>query len=263
MRPSRIDHLDQINMIDTHAHIHFEAYSGQVDAVLHRAVEAGVGKILTVGINSSDSQKAAELAATYENVWAAVGVHPHEAAETERCLDYLRDLATRRKVVAIGECGLDYYKGYSSRQDQQKSLRLQIELALELGLPVIFHVRDAFDDFFAIMNEYKNVRGVVHSFTADITTMEQVIERGWLIGLNGIMTFTKEESHKELMRRIPLDSLVLETDCPFLSPAGSRGKTNEPARIAEIAGFIAEASGRSLEELAASTTKNAERLLGI
>ncbi|HUC20174.1 MAG TPA: TatD family hydrolase, partial [Candidatus Polarisedimenticolaceae bacterium] len=146
-------------MIDTHAHIHFDAYAGQVDAVLHRAREAGVQQLITVGVNTADSRKAVELASTYENVWAAVGIHPHDATEAAQGIDYLRDLTGRRKVVAIGECGLDTVKSQTTLVLQEKALRLQIELALERGLPMIFHVREAFGQFAAIMNDYSNVRG--------------------------------------------------------------------------------------------------------
>lgn len=251
-----------ITWVDTHAHIHFSNYAGQVDAVLHRAEEADVKKIITVGINSGDSQKAVELAATYENIWATVGVHPHEAAEIDQGLAYIKDLAKRRKVVAIGECGLDFFKNYSSEDDQERALRKQVELAQELNLPVVFHVRDAFDKFFEIMRDYK-VRGVVHSYTADVKTMQKIVERGWLIALNGIMTFSKDDEHKDLIKQIPDAQLILETDCPFLSPAGFRGKQNEPARVVDIGTFIAEARGSTIEQLAYSTTKNAERLFGI
>lgn len=260
--PKQAEPMPGISWVDTHAHIHFSDFKGQVDAVLHRADEADVKKIITVGINSQDSQNAVELASTYENVWATVGVHPHEAGEIDQSLNYLKDLAKRRKVVAIGECGLDFYKNYSSEEDQVRALRKQVELAQELELPVVFHVRDAFDQFFKIMNDYK-VRGVVHSYTADTKTMQQIIERGWIIALNGIMTFSKDEGHRDMVKQIPETHLILETDCPFLSPAGFRGKQNEPARVADIGKFIAEVKECTLEELAYSSTKNAERLFGI
>lgn len=251
-----------ISWVDTHAHLHFSNYSGQVDAVLHRASEADVKKIITVGINSEDSQKAVDLAATYENVWATVGIHPHEAAEIDQGLEFIKDLASRRKVVAIGECGLDFYKNYSGEEDQERALRKQVELAQELNLPVVFHVREAFDKFFGIMKDYE-VRGVVHSYTGDIKNMDKIIERGWSVALNGIMTFSKEENHKELIKQIPNAHLIIETDCPFLSPAGFRGKQNEPARVVEIGTYIAEVKGCTIEELAHITTKNAERLFNI
>jgi TatD DNase family protein len=249
--------------VDTHAHIHFDNFGGEVDAVLHRATEAGVTKIITVGVNTADSRRATELAATYENVWATVGIHPHEAGEADQGLSYLRDLATRRKVVAIGECGLDFYRNHASVQDQERALRAQVELAQELERPVVFHVRDAFERFLEIMTDYPDVRGVVHSFTAGAAELEQVLDRGWMVALNGITTFNKDTDHLEAVRRLPLDRLILETDCPFLSPVPYRGKTNEPARIVDIAEFMARHRGEPLERLAATTTANAERLFGI
>lgn len=258
----QLDPIPGISWVDTHAHLHFSDYTGKVDAVLHLADESDVKKIITVGINCADSQKAVELAATYENVWATVGVHPHEAAEIDQSLSYIKDLASRRRVVAIGECGLDFYKNYSSEEDQENALRKQVDLAQELDLPVVFHVRDAFEEFFKIMKDY-DVKGVVHSYTADVATMQQIIERGWMVALNGIMTFSKDEAHKDLIMQIPETHLLLETDCPFLSPAGFRGKQNEPARVSDIGAYIAEVRGSTIEQLASSTTKNAERLFGI
>ncbi len=259
---NNVETIPGVSWVDTHAHIHFSNYLGQVDKVLHRAAEAEVKKIITVGVNVSDSQKAVEMAATYENVWGAVGIHPHEASEIDQGIKYINDLAGRRKVVAIGECGLDFFKNYSSEEDQERALRRQVELAEVLKLPVIFHVRDAFEKFFRIMKDYK-VDGVVHSYTADTKTMHQIVETGWMVALNGIMTFSKDEGHKELIKQIPDTHLLLETDCPFLSPAGYRGKQNEPAKVVDIGNYIAEIRGCKVEELAYATTKNAERLFGI
>ncbi len=250
-------------LVDTHAHIHFDVFRGQVDAVLHRAAEAGVTRLITVGVDTADSQRAAELAARYESVWAAVGIHPHEAAEAEQGMGYLRELAGRRKVVAIGECGLDLYKSTTSLEQQTAALRSQIELAMERQLPLIFHVREAFEPFFAIVKEYPNVRGVVHSFTGGVEEMEQATALGLYVALNGIMTFTKDTAQLEAARRLPGERLLLETDCPFLSPAPYRGKTNEPARVTDIAAFLADLRGVALLQLAGQTTANALALFGL
>ena len=250
-------------LVDTHAHIHFEQYAGEVDRVIHRAHEAGVGKIITVGVNTQDSRKAVELAQMYENVWATVGIHPHEANEAEQGRDYIKDLASGRKVVAIGECGLDFFKSHTSHEEQEKALRLQVELAVEMNLPLVFHVRDAFAKFFEIMNDYPDAKGVVHSFTAGQREMEQAVDRGFLIALNGIMTFTKDDSQLEAAKQVPLSHLILETDCPFLSPAPHRGKQNEPARITDIAAFIAELRQEPVAVVAHHSTHNAEKFFGI
>jgi TatD DNase family protein len=170
-------------------------------------------------------------------------------------------------VVAIGECGLDSYKSETSPEDQERALRFQIELGLERGLPMIFHVRDAFPEFWSILDDYARdgaqVRGLVHCFSAGVPELEGSLERGLHIALGGIMTFTKEEDQLEAARRVPLDRLVLETDCPFLAPPPHRGKRNEPAYLADTARILAELRDEPLEDLASATTRNAEELFGI
>ena len=250
-------------LTDTHAHLQFDDFAGQVPAVLHRAAEAGVEKIITVGVDSEDSRNAVALAATYERVWATVGVHPHAAHESQPAVAYLRELATRRKVVAIGECGLDFFRSEATPDEQEALLRLQIELALELDLPLIFHVREAFERFFAVTGDYAALHGVVHSFTGGPAELKQALEVGLNVALNGIITFTKDPGLLEAARQVPQERLLLETDCPYLSPAPHRGKTNEPARVADIAAFLAELRGEPVERLAAQTTTNAEALFGV
>lgn len=252
-----------VPLIDTHAHLHFDQLKGDVEGLLHRAEQAGVNKIVNVGVNTSDSKAAIELAARYENVWAAAGIHPHNAAEAEAGIKYLEELAGRRKVVAIGECGLDLFKSTSSLEQQLDALKLQVELAARLELPVIFHIRDAFDQFFELMDQLPKVRGVVHSFTAGPGELEGVLKHGWLVALNGITTFSKDEGHRLAVTQLPNDRLILETDCPFLAPAPHRGKVNQPAWVLDIAQAVAEIRGQSLAQLAVSTTRNAERLFGI
>jgi TatD DNase family protein len=250
-------------LTDTHAHLQFDAFAGQVPAVVHRATEAGVSKIITVGVDTADSRKAIELAATYEQVWATVGVHPHTAGEGAQAGTYLRDLAGRRKVVAIGECGFDFYRSKTTPEEQEAVVRMQIELALELKLPLIFHVREAFERFFAVIGDYPPLRGVVHSFTAGPTELEQVLAAGLQVALNGIVTFSKDPAQLEAAKQVPVERLLLETDCPYLSPVPYRGKTNEPARVTDIAAFLAELRGEPVTVLSAQTTTNAEALFGI
>jgi len=246
--------------VDTHAHLHFDLFRGKVDGLLHQATEAGVDRFITVGVNTADSRAAVELAAVYAPVWAAVGIHPHDAGEAEQGMDYIRELAGRRKVVAVGECGLDLYKAKATLEQQTAALRAQIGLALELDLPLIFHVREAFEPFWAILGDYAGVRGVVHSFTGSPAEVERAVAAGLHIALNGIVTFNKDAGLLETARQIPAERLVLETDCPFLSPVPHRGKTNEPARVADIAAFVAHLRGESVRALASQTTANAERL---
>lgn len=250
-------------LIDTHSHLHFDAFRGDIDAVLHRADEADVGKFITVGVDTADSRKAVDLAHKYQNIWATAGIHPHSADEAEQGIRYLTDLASERKIVAIGECGLDYLKSTVSKEQQELCLRGQIELAREKELPIIFHVREAFDDFFRIIDEYKEVRGVVHCFSSTSEHARKALDRGFYIALNGIMTFTKDEDQLAAAKLIPLDRLLLETDCPYLAPAPNRGKRNEPAAVADIASFLSELRGEKIIDLTQQTSRNAHKLFKI
>jgi TatD DNase family protein len=252
-----------ITLFDTHAHLHFKQFRGKVDGLLHQATEAGVERFITVGVNTADSRAALELAAAYASVWAAVGIHPHDAGEAEQGIDYLRELAGRRKVVAIGECGLDLYKAQTTLEQQTAALRAQIELALELNLPLIFHVREAFGPFWELLRDYPGVRGVVHSFTGNQAELERAMTAGLSIALNGIVTFSKDAELLAAARQVPAERLVLETDCPFLSPAPHRGKINEPARVADIAAFVAHLRGESVTTITERTTANALTLFGL
>lgn len=250
-------------LIDTHAHIHFEDYRSELDEILSRAHSTGVEKILCVGVNDTDSAEAIAVARAYDNLWATVGLHPHDADRGYEALEEIARLAELEKVVAIGECGLDNYKSETTVEDQERALRFQIELGLERGLPMIFHVREAFPEFWRILDDYRGVRGLVHCFTAGVAELEGSLGRGLSVALNGIMTFTKDERQLEAARRIPLGRLILETDSPFLAPVPHRGKRNEPAHIRQTAEFLAQLRGESLEDLEHATSTNSERLFGI
>ncbi len=252
-------------LIDTHAHIHFDEFRTEIDEVLNNAHAAGVEKIITVGCNDTDSAQAVAVARAYNNVWSTVGLHPHDADRGYEALEEVARLAEFEKVVAIGECGLDNFRSETTPEDQERALRFQIELGLQRGLPMVFHVRDAFPQFFNILDEYKseNVRGLVHCFTAGVPELEGSLERGLFIALNGIMTFTKDQSQLDAAKRVPLDRLVLETDCPFLAPVPLRGKRNEPANIALTAKFLAGLRGEAPEDLESATSLNAEKLFQI
>jgi TatD DNase family protein len=254
-------------LIDTHSHIHFEAFRDELDDVLERAAEAGVTKQIVVGVNDTDSAEAIAVAKAYEHLWASVGLHPHDADRGYEALEQIAELAGHESVVAIGECGLDNYKSETSPEDQERALRFQIELALERRLPMILHIRDAFPDLWRILDDYAreggHVRGLVHCFSAGVPELDGSLERGLSIALGGIMTFTKNEHQLEAARRVPLDRLVLETDCPFLAPPPHRGKRNEPAYLVDTARILAELRDEPLEDLASATTRNAEALFGI
>jgi TatD DNase family protein len=252
-------------LIDTHSHIHFDTYRDEIDAVLDRAAAAGVTKQIVVGVTDTDSAEAIAVAKAYDHLWAAVGLHPHDADRGYEALEEIARLAKHESVVGIGECGLDLYKSETSLEDQERALRFQIELGLDLAKPMIFHVRDAFPDFWRILDDYQgeNVRGTVHCFSAGVPELDGSLERGLHISLGGIMTFTKDASQLEAARRVPLDRLILETDCPFLAPPPHRGQRNEPSYLADTARILAELRDEPLEDLVGATTRNAEALFGI
>lgn len=254
-----------MQLIDTHCHLQFDKLAQRAEAIIDDAKSAGVGRLICVGTTVDDSQQAIEYAASYNNIWAAVGHHPHDAKDFDlkNAPTKIKALLKQPKIVAIGETGLDFFKNYSPPLEQEKLLRLLIEVGLTTSLPFIFHVREAFDDFWRIYDSYPKMRGVVHSFSASEKELDQILSRGLYVGLNGIMTFTKDERQLAAARKVPLDKLLLETDSPFLAPAGARGQTCEPKHLAMTAEFLAELRGESLADLAEQTTKNAEELFGL
>lgn len=251
-------------LIDTHCHIHFPDYPLDADEARQTAVEHGVTKLICVGCTLEDSRLGVEYVATRNNTWASIGLHPHEAKQyvgNEAALDEFRKLASRPKVVAIGECGLDYYYNHSLKTDQESLLRFQIDVALEHNLPLIFHVRDAFDDFLPILGDYPKLRGVVHSFSATDVELKKILEQTDLyIGFNGIMTFTKDQRQLEAVKITPIERIVVETDAPYLTPAPFRGKVCEPKHVRTVAAFIADLRGENSDEFARITTQNAQSL---
>ncbi len=265
-----------IELIDTHCHLHeiekaltpthskwfADKAERTVETVLGAARDAGVDRVICIGTTVADSALAIEVATAHDGVLASIGIHPHEA-KLHRDIEVQRNfaaLAVQKKVVVVGECGLDYYYNHSPREDQEALLRFQIELALEHNLPLSFHVRDAFDDFWQIFDSYKGVRGVLHSFTDTLDNLAKALERGLMIGVNGIATFARDEAKSVIYRTIPQRALLLETDAPYLTPVPHRGKVCESKHVRVTAEFLSELRGESLEELAAATTANAEQL---
>lgn len=249
-----------MQFVDTHCHLHFENYDADREEVLNDALKHNVTRLICVGCSLEDSRRAVEFAASHENVWATVGAHPHDGEDFMRhpdAAEILNKLSNLPKVVAIGEIGLDYFHSTTSKADQEKALRQQIEIALEKELPIVFHVRDAFSDFFKIIDSYQGIRGVVHSFSAHVEEVEKILEQGLYVGLNGIMTFTKDDLQLEAAKKVPLDKLLLETDAPFLTPKPYRGKRCEPKHVTLTAEFLANLRGESLEQIAEATTSNA------
>lgn len=250
-------------LIDTHCHIHDHEFftDEQAEEVYGRARQSGVAMVV-VGTSQPDSRAAVSFAANHESVWAIVGVHPHEAKDG--VADVGRLLSEQpRKVVGIGEIGLDYYYNHSPRDMQIAALEQQLQWAHEYKLPVSFHVREAYDDFWPVFDNFSGIRGVLHSFTDTHEQLEKGLERGLYVAVNGISTFTKDQRQKDMFMAIPLGRLVLETDAPFLTPAPFRGKVNEPSRVREIAEYHAAQRGVSYELLAQHTTVNARALFGL
>lgn len=250
-------------LIDTHCHIHDEAYGFNIDEVMQRAQDKGVTKAICIGTSVSDSRLAIRCASGRSDIFAAVGVHPHEVNEGYD----IESLLLEDKVVAIGEIGLDYYYLNSPKVTQKEALKHQLKLAIQYNLPVVFHVRDAFDDFWpifdSIITEYGQIKGVLHSFTDSEHNLEQALKRGLYVSVNGISTFTKDEVQKQVFASIPIDKLLLETDAPFLTPVPFRGKMNEPAYVSVIADYHAQLRGVSQELIAKATTANAKNLFSI
>ena len=256
-------------LVDTHCHIHWSDYPIAPDEVINDAHSAGVEQMICVGTNEADSRLALDFASKHDGVFASVGVHPHFAeeglGELVRLVDSVYSRDGEKKLVAIGEIGLDYYRNHSSHESQQKILRLQIEIALKYDLPIIFHIREAFDDFWPIFDEFKGIRGVLHSFTDTMDNAQKGIDRGLFIGVNGISTFTKDEAQKAMFAALPLEKTIFETDAPYLTPSPFRGRiqVNEPAFVKEIAEHCVAIHQTSFEEVAKVTTTNARTLFNL
>lgn len=253
-------------LIDTHCHLDMSAYQADFEAVLDRAGEAGVTRIITVGIDLESSRRAIALAEQYEGVYATVGVHPHNVAELSDA-DYLelRALCRQPKVVAYGEIGLDYVKNYAPVSLQKEHFGRQVALARELELPMVVHDREAHDEIMDMLEAAAPfpAGGVMHCFSGDAAFARRVLALGFYISIPGVVTFAKAGMLQEAVREVPLGSLVLETDGPFLAPAPRRGKRNEPGLLVYTAQKVAELKGISFEEVARQTTTNAVRLFGL
>ncbi|MAU33683.1 preprotein translocase [Candidatus Saccharibacteria bacterium] len=245
-------------LVDTHCHIHESSYPLDSAEVLSRLESAGVSAYVCVGTSLESSREAVDFCARHDRAFASVGVHPHD---TKDGYD-IEELARQPGVIAIGEIGLDYYYTHSPKQTQLAALRAQLDVAVKYDLPVIFHVREAFDDFWPVFDSYEGkIRGVLHSFTDTKDNLQKALDRGLYIGVNGISTFTKDEAQRQMFDAIPLDRLLFETDAPFLTPHPFRGKVNEPALVRNVAEYHAQRRQLSLEAIALQTTKNAQALL--
>ena len=252
------------DLFDTHAHLHFPEFAGDLDAVLERARVAGVRRILTIGTDVPTSRAAAALAVREPDVWAAVGIHPHEAADAdEAALAEIERLAGGSRVVAIGETGLDFFRNLAPREAQERALRSQLALARRTRKPVLIHCRDAHEETLSILAaaDVSGHGGIMHCFSGDVGIARRCLDLGLLVSIAGPVTYPKPGALPEVAKFVPADRLVVETDCPFLPPQPYRGKRNEPAYLAITAARVAELRGEPLADLAARMSENARSLL--
>lgn len=248
-------------MIDSHAHLTDERFAGEEAEVVARAADAGLSAAITVATTLADAHAAVALAERFGLLYATAGIHPHSAAEASaEALEGIRALATNPRVVAIGETGLDYHYDFAPREVQRDAFVAQIQIARDLDLPVIVHSREADDDLIAILRDVApGTRGVLHSFSGSAALLDAGLAAGWHISFSGMVTFKRYDG-EELVRRVPLDRLLVETDSPYLAPAPHRGKRNEPALVPLVARRVAELRGEAAEEVAAASAATARAL---
>ena len=253
-----------MTLIDTHAHLYYDQMYNNLDTVLDEATENGVTKIICIGTDLNTSKQSVEIANKYENVYAAVGIHPHDSKDVTK--DYLKDLEalalSSKKVVAVGEIGIDHYRNISPKEIQEEVMIEQMELAQSLSLPIIFHNRDADNDIIEILKQHSFSRAIAHCYSSDLSFAEQLIDLNVLLSFSGNVTF-KNSINQSAIQNITLKDFVLETDCPFLAPQPFRGKPNEPKYVKDIALFISDLLDIEFEEIASQTTSNAESFFKI
>jgi TatD DNase family protein len=263
-----------LELVDTHCHLDFELFKSDLPRVVDAARRAGICAIINPAINLESSRQIVALAEKLDFVFAAVGVHPNDALEwNQDTRQQLAELARHPKVVAVGEIGLDYYRDYAPRDMQRRIFEEQLSLAAENDLPVIIHNREATDDVLDILAGYQATLkestpalaekpGVMHSFSADTAAAQRAIDIQFRIGITGPVTFKNAHSLRQVVREVPMQNLLIETDAPFLTPHPHRGERNEPAYVAFVAEKIAELKALTMTEIAKTTTQNADRLFG-
>lgn len=254
-----------IEYFDSHAHLTGDELFPHVDEILARAKEAGVRTIMNICTDQITLERGLQLSERYPWVFQVASTHPHDVEkEGTSQFPFMSEAARKGLLKGIGEIGLDYHYSFSSKESQDLFLRRYLQLALECQLPVVVHCREAFDDFFPILDaEYKVggiiAPGVLHCFTGTVKEAEEVLKRGWFLSLSGIVTFKKSVELQEVAKMVPLNQLLIETDSPFLAPQSKRGRKNEPSYVVEVAEFIAGLRGVSVEEIARATTRNAQK----
>lgn len=252
---------------DTHSHIHFKQEFPDIEEIFSRAVAAGVTRQIIVGCTVKDSYEALDFVKTYRDfhLWSTLGVHPHNADEwnSEVGDRFRATVKSEKKVVALGELGLDYFRNFQPRDTQVKTFREQLLLAKELDLPVVVHVRDAWDEALRILKETGNSKVILHCFTGQIEQARTCWERGYYVSFSGVLTYPKNGYLREAAKVGPKDLILIETDCPYLTPQVLRGKRNEPAFVVETAKVLAQTRGVSFEQIGEQTTANALKLFRI
>lgn len=251
-----------MEIIDTHAHL--DMLDGP-EAALTRARAVGVAQVVTIGVDLASSRRAAELAGKHGGVFYTVGLHPHDAAQAGDALWAEMEALAKAGAKAIGECGLDFFRDLSPRAAQREAFARQIDLARRLKLPLVIHDRDAHAETAAMLREHRanEVGGVFHCFSGDLGLAKQALDLGFMLGITGTITYPKNEALRALVREVPKSRLVIETDCPYLTPVPHRGKKNEPAFVAYTNAGLAQALGLDVAECAALTTANARKLYGL
>lgn len=249
-------------MIDTHAHLDDSQFDHDRELVIKRARDAGI-EIITIGTNLQTSTQTVEISQKY-GLHCAIGVHPHDSAKCdEKVLAELEKLAVYPEVVAIGEFGLDYFKNYEPREVQKRAFEMQLELVKKLNKPIVIHQRSAEEEIFQALSAHPGLRGVMHSFTSNWEWAKRFLDLGFYISVNGIVTFAKDATLREALEKIPLDRLLLETDCPYLAPPPHRGKRNEPLYVQYVAAYVAHLKNLPSTELIRVTTENANNLFNL
>lgn len=252
-----------MRLIDTHAHLDFDHYNKDREKVFERAFQLGVEKIVNIGADLAGSKRVVKLAQKYDKLYAAVGIHPHEADTVNaQTLAEIKALAALPEVKAIGECGLDFYYDNSPREIQKEAFKKQLQLALELDLPVVLHSRQAAAETLEILDQTADFADklIFHCYAYGPAEIEEIIKRDYYVAFGGLITFNNTQPIRAALKKVPLDKILLETDAPYLTPSPNRGKRNEPANLEYILKKAAAIKGLSLEKMAQITTENAERI---
>ncbi len=255
-------------IIDTHAHLMFDKFEGEVDQVIERAKAVGVEKIINVGCTLKDAIRSHEMSLEYEGLYATLGLHPYDAldASDELMEKWAGLIKENEKIVAIGECGLDYAKADVPKEDQKKAFRMQLKLAQKVGLPVIIHNREADEDTMEILEEFdgsdgeRRVEAVFHCYSSNIEFARKLWYKGYFTSFTGVVTYPSAEDLLKVVEEAPMDKFMVETDCPFLAPQTHRGERNEPSYVVEVVEKIAEIKRSSPDQIARISTENAEEL---